>query len=36
MGKLHLSWLVPKFYEENIIVFYINNQVTKVLTLKMV
>ena len=36
MEKLHLSWLVPIFYEKNILVFFISNQVTKGPTLKMV
>ena len=34
MEKLHLSWLVPLFYEKNVLVFFISNQVTQGLTLK--
>ena len=36
MKKLHLSRLVPIFYERNILVFSISNHVTKGLTLKIV
>ena len=37
MEKLHLSWLVPIFYEKKILAFlFISNQATKGLTLKVV
>ena len=34
MEKLHLIWLVPIFYEKNILGFFISNQVTKGLKIK--